>query len=117
MTPANWHPDPTGRHELRYWDGTQWTEHVSDQGTVGSDPLEASSAPEQSQYAEQGHAETQLIDARELAAEQPAEQPQEAPAEASAEVSADPATGWVQPSAEPPAYRPVEQQPVAAQPV
>ncbi len=34
-----WHPDPTGRHELRYWDGTRWTEHVSDAGTTGTDPV------------------------------------------------------------------------------
>jgi Uncharacterized conserved protein len=40
--PANWYPDTTGRHELRYWDGTRWTEHVSDQGVTGTDPLESS---------------------------------------------------------------------------
>ena len=39
MTAAAWHPDPTGRHELRYWDGSQWTEHVSDGGTVSVAPL------------------------------------------------------------------------------
>lgn len=39
--PANWHPDPTGRHQLRYWDGTQWTAHVSDNGSQGTDPLGA----------------------------------------------------------------------------
>jgi hypothetical protein len=33
-TPAGWHPDPHGRHELRYWDGTQWTQHVSTGGQV-----------------------------------------------------------------------------------
>lgn len=38
-TPANWHPDPTGRHEYRYWDGSRWTDHVSDQGITGSDPV------------------------------------------------------------------------------
>jgi hypothetical protein len=26
-TPAGWYPDPTGRFELRYWDGTAWTDH------------------------------------------------------------------------------------------
>ncbi len=36
--PARWTPDPLGRHEHRYWDGTQWTEHVSDGGTVSVDP-------------------------------------------------------------------------------
>ena len=40
--PANWYPDPRGRHELRYWDGGHWTEHVSDQGITGTDPLDRS---------------------------------------------------------------------------
>lgn len=30
--PAAWHPDPSKRHEQRYWDGAQWTEHVSTNG-------------------------------------------------------------------------------------
>lgn len=34
-----WQPDPTGRHELRYWDGTRWTDHVSDRGTTATDPV------------------------------------------------------------------------------
>lgn len=37
-SPAAWHPDPHGRHELRYWDGAAWTSHVSDSGIVGTDP-------------------------------------------------------------------------------
>lgn len=45
-TPANWHPDPTGRHELRYWDGTAWTAHVSDAGTQGLDPLDQWAPPQ-----------------------------------------------------------------------
>lgn len=28
--PAGWHPDPQGQAAMRYWDGSQWTEHVSD---------------------------------------------------------------------------------------
>ncbi|MCU1360459.1 MAG: hypothetical protein JWN99_1748 [Ilumatobacteraceae bacterium] len=39
-TPANWYPDPMTRHQLRYWDGTAWTEHVSDNGVAGTDPLQ-----------------------------------------------------------------------------
>ena len=35
--PAAWHPDPLGRHEFRYWDGTRWTEHVSDRGAASVD--------------------------------------------------------------------------------
>jgi hypothetical protein len=37
--PPGWHPDPSGRHEFRYWDGTRWTLSVSDQGKVGTDPF------------------------------------------------------------------------------
>ncbi|MEO5724689.1 MAG: phospholipid scramblase-related protein [Ilumatobacteraceae bacterium] len=40
-SPAAWHPDPVGRHELRYWDGSEWTAHVSNNGIQGSDPLQA----------------------------------------------------------------------------
>jgi uncharacterized protein YxjI len=35
----NWHPDPTGRHELRYWDGRAWTDDVSDQGVASKNPV------------------------------------------------------------------------------
>lgn len=37
---AAWRPDPTGRHEHRYWDGTAWTEHVSDGGVASVDAVE-----------------------------------------------------------------------------
>jgi hypothetical protein len=36
---AGWFPDPGAAHELRYWDGARWTEHVSDSGTQAVDPL------------------------------------------------------------------------------
>jgi uncharacterized protein YxjI len=39
-TPANWHPDPMRRHEVRYWDGKAWTDHVSDNGVQSTDPLQ-----------------------------------------------------------------------------
>ena len=35
-----WYADPTGRHEFRHWDGSQWTEHVSDHGSQAVDPIE-----------------------------------------------------------------------------
>ncbi len=35
---AGWQPDPHGRHEYRYWDGTAWTDQVSDGGVVSTDP-------------------------------------------------------------------------------
>jgi uncharacterized protein YxjI len=37
--PAGWHPDPQERHELRYWDGSKWTDHVSDAGVTSKDPV------------------------------------------------------------------------------
>lgn len=36
--PAGWYADPSGRYELRYWDGGQWTEHVSRAGQQYTDP-------------------------------------------------------------------------------
>jgi uncharacterized protein YxjI len=36
--PASWHVDPFGRHERRYWDGSQWTQHVDTSGRQGIDP-------------------------------------------------------------------------------
>lgn len=42
---AKWYPDPLGRHELRYWDGGQWTDHVSSSGTTAVDPLDAPPVP------------------------------------------------------------------------
>ena len=36
--PPQWHPDPSGRHEYRLWDGTSWTDQVSDGGVVATDP-------------------------------------------------------------------------------
>jgi hypothetical protein len=39
-TPASWQPDPTGRHDHRYWDGLRWTDHVADAGVAGTDPYD-----------------------------------------------------------------------------
>jgi hypothetical protein len=36
---AGWKPDPVGRWEYRYWDGSQWTEHVSRGGQQATDHL------------------------------------------------------------------------------
>lgn len=36
--PAGWYADPAGRFELRYWDGSAWTEHVSRAGQQYTDP-------------------------------------------------------------------------------
>ena len=60
-----WRADPFGRHEHRYWDGAQWTEHVSDAGRTSSDPVLASEravpppppAPPQPPVPQQPHAQ------------------------------------------------------------
>ena len=36
--PAGWYADPSGRFELRYWDGGAWTEHVARGGQQFTDP-------------------------------------------------------------------------------
>lgn len=41
MAAPGWHPDPFGRHEHRFFDGNQWTEHVSNRGTATTDPVGA----------------------------------------------------------------------------
>jgi hypothetical protein len=40
--PADWYPDPHGAPQLRYWDGREWTEHVS---PVSSPAAEVASEP------------------------------------------------------------------------
>lgn len=44
-TPAGWFADPRGRSDLRYWDGSRWTDHVVTKGVQGVDPLDAPLAP------------------------------------------------------------------------
>ena len=39
-----WQPDPTGRHEYRYWDGGTWTDDVSDNGVTSVDPFAGTGA-------------------------------------------------------------------------
>ncbi len=36
---ADWYPDPLGVDEFRYWDGSMWTEYVSNEGEVTEKPL------------------------------------------------------------------------------
>jgi len=39
LSPPGWFPDPSGQHQLRYWDGTRWASQVSDSGTVSEDEV------------------------------------------------------------------------------
>ena len=36
--PSGWYPDPSGRHERRYWHDGQWTEHVANGGRRSREP-------------------------------------------------------------------------------
>ena len=36
--PSGWYADPAGRYELRYWDGSAWSEHVSRAWQQFTDP-------------------------------------------------------------------------------
>ncbi len=40
--PPDWYPDPSGVHEHRYWDGTTWTDDVSDHGRQSTEPFAGS---------------------------------------------------------------------------
>lgn len=38
VVPQGWHPDPFGRYAQRFWDGSQWSDHVMDaNGAPGTD--------------------------------------------------------------------------------
>jgi hypothetical protein len=37
--PTAWYPDPSGRHEFRFWDGARWTDFALDNGVQCADPL------------------------------------------------------------------------------
>lgn len=39
VAPPGWHPDPSGRHEQRYWDGQRWTDAVVTAGSASTDPI------------------------------------------------------------------------------
>ncbi|MGW7074451.1 phospholipid scramblase-related protein [Streptomyces sp. NPDC054866] len=63
-TPAGWYPDPQGAPQLlRWWDGSQWTQHTSPDQQAGGQPAQAQQVPQQAQPAQQ----------------QPAQQPAQAP--------------------------------------
>jgi hypothetical protein len=44
MPDTGWYADPRGRHELRWFDGEQWTDHVADAGVQTTD--DPGSAPQ-----------------------------------------------------------------------
>ena len=42
---ASWKSDPTGRHQVRWWDGQNWTDHVADDGVTATDSFLATPPP------------------------------------------------------------------------
>ena len=42
---ADWYPDPSGRHQWRFWGGDAWTPHVNDDGVHSDDALDRAAAP------------------------------------------------------------------------
>lgn len=53
-TPAGWYPDPQGAPQLlRWWDGSQWTQHTNPAQQGGGQPAQAQQVPQQAQPAQQ----------------------------------------------------------------
>ena len=44
-TTGSWQPDPHGRHQYRYWDGSAWTDQVADDGVTAVDAPDPGGAP------------------------------------------------------------------------
>jgi hypothetical protein len=44
MSVSSWEPDPTGRHQYRWWDGEEWTDQVADDGIQSVDPVSTAEA-------------------------------------------------------------------------
>lgn len=40
---AEWRPDPTSRHQLRWWDGHRWTEEVANEGVTSTEIVDGRS--------------------------------------------------------------------------
>ncbi len=107
MTAAAWHPDPTGRHELRYWDGTQWTEHVSDGGVQSVSPLTPPEEPTAQSSRESSAQEAATPATQDLAAtDRPEGQMDESPAD-DAFMMETRVVGSPPAAAEPPSYEPM----------
>jgi len=94
--PAGWYTDPSGAAGLRWWDGTQWTEHVSAPVT----PTPAAEAPVEQAPVEVPPVEAPPVEAPVVpAAETPAAAPYVPPVEPVAPAAVVPPTAPVAPPA------------------
>jgi len=50
-----WYPDPAGSTQLRWWDGTGWTQHLQPSATAAASATEAGHVAGFGQEQEQGH--------------------------------------------------------------
>jgi hypothetical protein len=64
MAPSGqWFPDPTGRGERRYWDGTSWTDQISRRGINATDSIAHGYArPEQFCFHEENAPHTKRLE-------------------------------------------------------
>ncbi|NNF53899.1 MAG: DUF2510 domain-containing protein [Acidimicrobiales bacterium] len=72
---ANWYPDPAGRHEFRWWDGTTWTDQVSSHGRQATDTFQKEAktvAPQQSSEKIQEQVQRHMNQAQKRGAPMPA---------------------------------------------
>ncbi|MFG2497592.1 phospholipid scramblase-related protein [Streptomyces sp. NPDC048441] len=59
-TPAGWYPDPQGAPQLlRWWDGSQWTQHTSPDQQGGAQAQQPQQVPQQAQPAQPQPAQQQ----------------------------------------------------------
>ncbi|MFE2428812.1 phospholipid scramblase-related protein [Streptomyces sp. NPDC059373] len=69
-TPAGWYADPHGTPNLlRYWDGSQWTEHTH-AGQPQAQVPPQQQAPQQGQYQKQGQFQQQAVPQQQAAPQQ-----------------------------------------------
>lgn len=80
MHPPAWHPDPLGRHQYRYWDGEQWSEHVADDGRTSLDPIQQDPSAQGEDPSAQGseHVHTSGTDSS-TAADHTSDRPRDTP--------------------------------------
>lgn len=101
--PPAWLADPTGRHQMRYWDGQQWTDYVSNAGVQATDPVgsPATNQAAQTPAASGGWmdkvtaAANQAVDATSAAVDSAADSLNNRPAQPVQATTAAPATGTV----------------------